>query len=157
MTMSTRRLPTTARKYALDCRRRHNLTHVPTPKWLEWIAKRSDRGTEILICELCGARMSPTEWQFDHIHPTSKGGASTLENGQITCKDCNLTKGDLDPDLHTDLMDMVRRYRTAPMRIKTSTSKSARAYLLKCPQLADELIQLLRKAGPRLMAARRKQ
>jgi CRISPR/Cas system Type II protein with McrA/HNH and RuvC-like nuclease domain len=32
-------------------------------------------------------------WHADHIVPYSKGGQTTLENGQLVCKKANLSKG----------------------------------------------------------------
>jgi len=33
-------------------------------------------------------------WQADHIIPWSKGGKTTVENGQVACPACNASKGD---------------------------------------------------------------
>jgi RHS repeat-associated protein len=34
------------------------------------------------------------EWQFDHVHPQSQGGDSTLANCQVLCRRCNRAKSD---------------------------------------------------------------
>jgi 5-methylcytosine-specific restriction endonuclease McrA len=33
---------------------------------------------------------------IDHILPKSRGGDNSLENGQVTCAHCNLSKGNRD-------------------------------------------------------------
>ena len=40
-------------------------------------------------CNKCG---SEDDLQFDHILPVSKGGATTIENLEILCQTCNLSK-----------------------------------------------------------------
>ncbi|MCK6439725.1 MAG: HNH endonuclease [Planctomycetes bacterium] len=42
-------------------------------------------------CVYCGWR---EELHFDHVIPFSRGGANTIENIQLLCKRCNLTKSD---------------------------------------------------------------
>lgn len=42
-------------------------------------------------CCICG---SNENLEFDHIIPISKGGATTLRNLQILCKNCNIKKSD---------------------------------------------------------------
>lgn len=42
-------------------------------------------------CRSCGSRF---DLCADHIHPESKGGATTLENLQTLCRECNSRKGD---------------------------------------------------------------
>jgi 5-methylcytosine-specific restriction endonuclease McrA len=32
------------------------------------------------------------DWHADHIVPFSKGGATTVANGQVACAGCNLAK-----------------------------------------------------------------
>lgn len=44
-------------------------------------------------CAICGAPLGD-DWEADHIVPFSKGGATTLENGQAVCRSCNRKKGD---------------------------------------------------------------
>ena len=44
-------------------------------------------------CPLCGKKFAIEEMHADHIKPWSKGGQTTLENGQMLCHDCNWTKG----------------------------------------------------------------
>jgi len=41
-------------------------------------------------CRNCGSRR---DLHFDHVIPQSWGGASTAENVQLLCRDCNLRKG----------------------------------------------------------------
>lgn len=41
-------------------------------------------------CRNCG---STTNLHFDHVIPLSWGGASTADNVQLLCRDCNLKKG----------------------------------------------------------------
>lgn len=54
---------------------------------------RRDNG----ICQLrrkCdGTKLTWDAWHYDHIVPWSKGGRTTVANGQVTCPECNLSKG----------------------------------------------------------------
>lgn len=51
------------------------------------------------VCAICGKECPEEEiqnhdlWAADHVIPHSKGGKTTLDNGQLTCKKCNLKKG----------------------------------------------------------------
>jgi 5-methylcytosine-specific restriction endonuclease McrA len=57
------------------------------------------------ICVDCGSSTVPAkqsqrgvtppanETHVDHIVPRSKGGAGSVDNGQVLCRDCNLKKG----------------------------------------------------------------
>ncbi len=48
-----------------------------------------------LKCAICGKGLvSKSECHFDHIFAYAKGGKSTLDNCQILCEDCNLSKSD---------------------------------------------------------------
>jgi 5-methylcytosine-specific restriction endonuclease McrA len=44
------------------------------------------------LCRLCGARLTQ-DFHADHVVPFSKGGATTVNNGQALCPRCNLLKG----------------------------------------------------------------
>jgi superfamily II DNA or RNA helicase len=44
------------------------------------------------ICQKCGQAL--TNFHADHVRPYSKGGPTTLDNGQALCPSCNLKKGD---------------------------------------------------------------
>jgi superfamily II DNA or RNA helicase len=44
-------------------------------------------------CEMCGAELD-AGWHADHVVPHSKGGATTIENGQALCPSCNQSKSD---------------------------------------------------------------
>lgn len=49
------------------------------------------------ICQVCikcdGAKLTWDDWHCDHKQPWTKGGATTVENGQAACTLCNLSKG----------------------------------------------------------------
>jgi len=48
-----------------------------------------------LKCALCGKILvAKSECHFDHILAYAKGGKSTLDNCQILCESCNLSKSD---------------------------------------------------------------
>ena len=53
-------------------------------------------------CNYCG---DIDDLHIDHIFPFSKYRDNSFENLQILCRDCNLKKGDLEPDpkLHPEL------------------------------------------------------
>ncbi|MGI8569501.1 MAG: HNH endonuclease [Methylocella sp.] len=38
-------------------------------------------------------KISWDDWHADHRLPWSKGGKTTVENGQVSCTACNLSKG----------------------------------------------------------------
>ncbi len=48
-----------------------------------------------ICCDICKVKLnSIEECHFDHIYPYAKGGKSNLENCQILCSACNLSKND---------------------------------------------------------------
>ena len=55
-------------------------------------------------CAICGkVLVSKAECRFDHIVAYAKGGKSTLDNCQILCADCNLSKS--DKELHDFMLE----------------------------------------------------
>jgi 5-methylcytosine-specific restriction endonuclease McrA len=40
-----------------------------------------------------GQKLAWDDWHCDHVAPWSKGGQTTVENGQVACSACNLSKG----------------------------------------------------------------
>ena len=44
------------------------------------------------ICHSCTKQFDYDDMQGDHIIPWSKGGKTSLENGQMLCRKCNATK-----------------------------------------------------------------
>lgn len=57
-----------------------------------------------LKCAVCGKILvSKSECHFDHILAYAKGGKSTLDNCQILCMDCNLSKS--DKDMHDFILE----------------------------------------------------
>lgn len=51
---------------------------------------RKDNG----ICQICGKECTWNTFQADHIKAWNKGGATTVENGQVLCQECNAKKSD---------------------------------------------------------------
>jgi superfamily II DNA or RNA helicase len=47
-------------------------------------------------CEICGGELD-ADWEADHRIPFAHGGATSVENGQATCSECNRKKGDRMP------------------------------------------------------------
>src|SRR4051812_38249134 len=43
-------------------------------------------------CQDCGAQLEPG-WHCDHVIPWSRGGTTTIDNGQALCRRCNQAKG----------------------------------------------------------------
>ena len=67
-----------------------------TPEWHHLAASQRWWDGRIL-CALCGRdwpQHLESELEWDHIVPTSKGGADSLRNSQLTCPSCNAGKGD---------------------------------------------------------------
>ena len=52
------------------------------------------------ICQLkirCeGEKLTWDDWHCDHILPWSRGGKTTVENGQVSCSACNTSKGSVE-------------------------------------------------------------
>ena len=57
-------------------------------------------------CEQCGEELGE-DWHADHVVPYSKGGATTIENGQALCPTCNLSKSDQTQMSQLDFQDGV--------------------------------------------------
>lgn len=62
-------------------------TRAPIPTELRRAVFERDGGR----CVECGSNF---DLQYDHILPVARGGATTLENLQLLCADCNRTKSD---------------------------------------------------------------
>jgi len=55
---------------------------------------RRDKGECQLKIKCNGKKMGwEDDWHIDHKIPFSKGGKTTVENGQLACAECNLSKG----------------------------------------------------------------
>lgn len=54
---------------------------------------RRDGGTCQVRLKCQGIKCEWDAWHADHITPWVQGGKTTVENGQVTCPDCNLAKG----------------------------------------------------------------
>jgi hypothetical protein len=54
---------------------------------------RRDHQTCQVKLKCDGIKVIWDDWHCDHIVPWSKGGKTTVENGQVACPSCNLAKG----------------------------------------------------------------
>ncbi len=54
---------------------------------------RRDGGTCRLKIKCSGEKLTWDAWHCDHVLPWSKGGKTTVQNGQISCPACNMSKG----------------------------------------------------------------
>jgi len=54
---------------------------------------RRDKGICQLKLKCEGGKLTWDDWHCDHIIAWSKGGKTTVENGQVACSTCNLSKG----------------------------------------------------------------
>lgn len=55
---------------------------------------RKDKGLCQLKLKCKGKKCNWDNWDADHIIPWSKGGKTTVENGQVACPSCNRAKND---------------------------------------------------------------
>ena len=53
---------------------------------------RRDKGICQLHIKCDSIKLIWDDWHCDHILPWSKGGKTTVENGQVSCATCNLSK-----------------------------------------------------------------
>jgi hypothetical protein len=54
---------------------------------------RRDKGHCQIKLKCDGAKLTWDDWHADHNVPWSKGGKTTVENGQVSCSQCNIAKG----------------------------------------------------------------
>lgn len=54
---------------------------------------RRDKGICQLKMKCDGIKLTWDDWHCDHVVPWSKGGKTTVQNGQVACSACNLSKG----------------------------------------------------------------
>jgi len=64
-----------------------------------------------LHCVYCDDDLNNSEIHLDHVIPESKGGPTTYENLQVTCRKCNLAKGVLSEE------EFVNKLRTRALNI----------------------------------------
>lgn len=54
---------------------------------------RRDKGLCQVMLKCKGEKLTWDDWHCDHITAWSKGGKTTVANGQVSCSDCNIAKG----------------------------------------------------------------
>ena len=57
-------------------------------------------------CVFCDEDLTDQEIHLDHVIPESRGGLTTLNNLQVTCRKCNLAKGSLS---ESEFIDRLRQ------------------------------------------------
>lgn len=53
-------------------------------------------------CVYCDEDLNDKEIHLDHVIPESKGGPTTYDNLQVTCRKCNIAKGTLSESEFTE-------------------------------------------------------
>lgn len=53
-------------------------------------------------CVYCDEDLTNEEIHLDHVIPESRGGPTTIDNLQVTCRKCNLAKGVLSEEEFVD-------------------------------------------------------
>ena len=71
-----------------------------------WVIERDG-----LHCVYCDEDLTDQEVHLDHVIPESKGGPTTFDNLQVTCRRCNISKGILTEE------EFVRRLRRRAQNI----------------------------------------
>jgi len=59
------------------------------------------------VCPYCGDDLSNSTryTHVDHKRPLIRGGSNSLRNMQLTCKECNLEKGDMTDREYRDFLE----------------------------------------------------
>ena len=80
-----------SRALALGCR-------IGRKRRILRIYKRAD-SSEPILCYWCLWPTERSDRHVDHVIPLVRGGAHAAENLRISCRHCNVSKGDEEPDL----------------------------------------------------------
>lgn len=69
--------------------------------WIPLTVRQAVLERDGMRCRYCKLRVhvrksGPRKLHFDHVIPWSKGGPSTVENVAVSCRTCNISKGDRD-------------------------------------------------------------
>lgn len=88
------------------------------------VLKNLEKNNGQLRCEICKKILTTkAECRFDHILAYAKGGQSTLDNCQILCENCNLSKSDKDLQDYL-LEEKAKRFMSGEtINIDTNSSK----------------------------------
>jgi 5-methylcytosine-specific restriction endonuclease McrA len=93
-------------------------------------------------CQYCGRKPPLKELNYDHVHPRSRGGATTWENIVTSCISCNLQKG------NKTLKQTGMKLRKQPVRPRSLPMSSSPILLpvrvpeLWVPYLSDRLASI---------------
>ena len=95
-----------------------------------------------LKCALCGkVLVSKSECHFDHIFAYAKGGKSTLDNCQILCSVCNLSKS--DKDMHDFLLEEKAKKFMAGENIDVGITSSQQNSVVTCEKITKERFDII--------------
>lgn len=70
-------------------------------EWIPLEVRQAVLARDGMICRYCKLRVhtrksGPRKLHYDHVIPWSRGGPATAENIAISCRSCNISKGDRD-------------------------------------------------------------
>lgn len=96
-----------------------------------------ERNNGQIKCAICGkVLLSKAECHFDHILAYAKGGKSTLDNCQILCVDCNLSKS--DKEMHDFVLEEKAKRFMSGGTINSDLDSSAQQVLIDDGKMTKE-------------------
>ena len=82
-------------------------------------------------CQLCGRKITISNFTVDHIVPLGRGGNNDISNVQAVCKVCNQFKANIFPEQFIDRITEIFMYQMDKKYSNNSTWKMARNMLME--------------------------
>lgn len=76
----------------------HLVRYDRSPRMIVRLTRRNLMLRDEHQCQYCGRRPMSRDLNLDHVQPRSRGGGESWENLVVSCRSCNLKKGQRTPD-----------------------------------------------------------